>query len=157
MTHRWTPIAVLLAIPALTLVTTALRPGPVLSGVTLGRQVYVSEGCMHCHSQFIRPGTQDEEIWGAARDPEFSRRQEPALIGNRRQGPDLMNVGARRIRDWQRMHLVTPRLVSPHSRMPSYAHLFAEGDPRGEALLDYLDSLGREGETSNASTPSNHE
>jgi cytochrome c oxidase cbb3-type subunit 2 len=153
MNSRWLPLLVFLAIPAATLVATALRPEPALTGAALGRHVYVSEGCMHCHSQFIRPGTRDEELWGAARDPEFSRQQSPALIGNRRQGPDLMNVGARRIRDWQRMHLTTPRLVSPNSRMPSYAHLFAEGDPRGEALLDYLDSLGREGETPAAKAP----
>lgn len=157
MNSRWLPLFVFVAVPTATLIATALRPEPALTGAALGRQVFVSEGCMHCHSQFIRPGTRDEELWGAARDPEFSRRQTPALIGNRRQGPDLMNVGMRRIRDWQRMHLVTPRLVSPHSRMPSYAHLFAEGDPRGEALLDYLDSLGHEGETPDASTPSNHE
>lgn len=153
MTTRWLPLLVLLAVPAATLIATALRPEPALIGAALGRQVYISEGCMHCHSQFIRPGTRDEELWGAARDPEFSRQQAPALIGNRRQGPDLMNVGQRRIRDWQRLHLTTPRLVSPHSRMPSYAHLFAEGDPRGEALLDYLDSLGREGETSAPEAP----
>ena len=153
MTMRWLPCLVLLAGPAATLVATALRREPALTGVALGRQVYISEGCMHCHSQYIRPDTRDEEPWGAARDPEFSRQQVPALIGNRRQGPDLMNVGQRRIRDWQRLHLRTPHLVSPHSRMPSYAHLFAEGDPRGEALLDYLDSLGREGETSAANNP----
>lgn len=153
MTHRWLSFVVFLAVPAITLVTTALQPEPALSSAALGRQVYVSEGCMHCHSQFIRPHSRDEELWGNARDPEFSRQQAPALIGNRRQGPDLMNVGLRRTRDWQRMHLTTPRLVSPHSRMPSYAHLFAEGDPRGEALLDYLDSLGREGETSTPEAP----
>lgn len=146
MTSRWLPLLVLLAVPAATRIATALRPEPVLTGAALGRQVYISEGCMHCHSQYIRPGTHDEALWGAAHDPEFSRRGAPALIGNRRQGPDLMNVGQRRTRDWQRLHLLAPRLVSPHSRMPSYAHLFAGDDPRGEALLDYLDSLGRERE-----------
>lgn len=150
MNARWLPWAVLLAIPAATVIATALAPDRELRGIALGRQVYVSEGCMHCHSQFIRPGSADEELWGAARDPDFSRNQAPALIGNRRQGPDLMNVGQRRIREWQRLHLQNPRLVSPHSRMPSYAHLFREGDPRGEALLDYLDSLGHEGETTSS-------
>jgi len=144
MNVRGPTLFLLLAIPAATLIATALRPEPALAGVALGRQVYVNEGCMHCHSQFIRPGSHDEELWGAPRDPEYSRQQTPALIGNRRQGPDLMNVGLRRTRDWQRLHLIDPRHVSPHSRMPAYDHLFAPGDPRGEALLDYLDSLGRE-------------
>lgn len=145
MNRRWFPLVVFLAFPAATQVATVLQPGPAATGAALGRQVYVGEGCIHCHSQFIRPGTRDEELWGAARTPEFSRQQVPALIGNRRQGPDLMNVGARRVREWQRMHLVDPRVVWPFSRMPSYPHLFAEGDPRGEALLDYLDTLGHEG------------
>lgn len=153
MTTRLLPLLVLLAVPAATLIATGLRPEPALSGAALGRQVYVSEGCVHCHSQFVRPGTHDVESWGDARDPEFSRQQAPALIGNRRQGPDLMNVGLRRIHDWQRLHLVTPRLVSPDSRMPSYAYLFAANDPRGEALLDYLDSLGHEGETAGPEAP----
>jgi cytochrome c oxidase cbb3-type subunit 2 len=140
----WT---VLLAIPAVT--TLAARwHGPAdtatLTGAALGREVYIEEGCIHCHSQYVRPGSSDEELWGAAHDPEFSRGQSPSLIGNRRQGPDLMNVGLRLPRAWHRIHLIDPRRVSPQSRMPGYAHLFAPGDPRGEALLDYLESLGRE-------------
>jgi cbb3-type cytochrome c oxidase subunit II len=114
------------------------------SGVALGRRVFVAEGCIHCHSQYVRPGSPDEVSWGPARDPDFSRHQSPALIGNRRQGPDLMNVGVRRPRDWQQRHLIEPRSVVPASRMPGYAHLFAPDDARGPALLDYLDSLGRE-------------
>lgn len=146
MKRRWLPLLVFFAVPTATQVATVLQPAPSATGVALGRQVYISEGCIHCHSQFIRPASRDEEQWGAARPPEFSRAQVPALIGNRRQGPDLMNVGVRRPREWQRMHLVDPRMVWPFSRMPAYPHLFADGDPRGEALLDYLDSLGREGE-----------
>ncbi|MEZ5330970.1 MAG: cbb3-type cytochrome c oxidase subunit II [Thermoanaerobaculia bacterium] len=68
---------------------------------------------------------------------------EPVLVGNRRQGPDLANVGNRRHREWERLHLQDPRSLSPGSTMPSYRRLFARGDARGEDLLDYLDSLGR--------------
>jgi cbb3-type cytochrome c oxidase subunit II len=153
MKTPWTALIVFLAVPTVTVVATALRP-PSIEHTESGRQVYINEGCIHCHSQFVRPGTIDEELWGEARDPEFSRSQAPALIGNRRQGPDLMNVGVRRVRDWQRMHLINPRLVAARSRMPSYAHLFASGDPRGEALLDYLDSLGREAELSGGAADS---
>lgn len=144
MRTRILPSLVFVALLIATVAGTAMRSPDSAGGAALGRRIYVSEGCIHCHSQFIRPGSADEELWGAARDPEFSRRQAPALVGNRRQGPDLMNVGLRRTRDWQRLHLINPRLVSPHSRMPSYAGLFAPGETRGEALLDYLDSLGRE-------------
>jgi cytochrome c oxidase cbb3-type subunit 2 len=122
-------------------------------GADFGRQVYIAEGCIHCHSQYIRPDSIDEALWGDAREPDFSRYQNPALIGNRRQGPDLMNVGLRRTREWQRKHLRDPREIVPTSRMPSYDHLFSLDEPRGEALLDYLDSLGRE---SDIAGPNNH-
>jgi cbb3-type cytochrome oxidase cytochrome c subunit len=135
--------AVFLAVPAATGLASWSSPSRA-TGAALGRQVYIAEGCIHCHSQYVRPGTADAERWGNARDPEFSRVQSPALIGNRRQGPDLMNAGLRLPRDWHRAHLRNPRSVSPASRMPAYPHLFAAGDPRGEALLDYLESLGRE-------------
>ena len=108
---------------------------------TLGRRVYIDEGCINCHSQFVRPVTTDVTRWGPARG--IDREQQPPLIGNRRQGPDLTNVGLRRTRDWQRAHLIDPRSVSPGSRMPSYAHLFDTGDARGTALVEYLGGLGR--------------
>jgi cbb3-type cytochrome c oxidase subunit II len=109
--------------------------------VALGRQVYISEGCIHCHSQYVRPVGQDMELWGARTTVEQALGQEPVLIGNRRQGPDLANVGQRRNAGWNRMHLMEPSAVVPGSRMPAYRHLFAGDARRGEALLAYLDSL----------------
>ncbi len=111
--------------------------------VARGREVYIGEGCIHCHSQYVRPGvTADVVRWGPARPLEELFREKPPLPGNRRQGPDLANVGNRRSPEWNRLHLQAPRTVSPGSRMPAYAHLFAAGDDRGEALLAYLASLG---------------
>lgn len=110
--------------------------------VEAGRKVYLAEGCINCHSQYVRPGTADVERWGPSRPLTEMLAQTPPLFGNRRQGPDLQNVGNRRSYEWQRLHLIAPRRVTPGSRMPSYAHLFADGDPRGEALLAYLNSLG---------------
>jgi cytochrome c oxidase cbb3-type subunit 2 len=108
--------------------------------VERGRRVYVAEGCIHCHSQYVRPGSRDVEAWGPFRPVTGDER--PPLLGNRRQGPDLRNVGDRRGAGWQELHLRDPRGTSPGSRMPSYAHLFAPGDPRGEELVAYLESLG---------------
>lgn len=108
-----------------------------------GRQVYIAEGCVHCHSQYIRPEVKaDVEWWGPARTVEALLREQPPLPGNRRQGPDLSNVGNRRSTTWNRWHLIAPREVAPGSRMPSYRHLFAGNDVEGEALLAYLSSLG---------------
>ncbi len=112
--------------------------------VSRGREVFIAEGCLHCHSQFVRPRVAtDVERWGPARDLADILAESPPLPGNRRQGPDLANVGNRRSAEWNRLHLREPRAVSPGSRMPSYAHLFRGGDESdGEALVLYLASLG---------------
>lgn len=113
--------------------------------VTRGREVYIAEGCLHCHSQYVRPQVaRDVERWGPAASLRAVLDAAPPLLGNRRQGPDLANVGNRRSPEWNRLHLITPREVSPGSRMPSYAHLFAGDGAEGEALLAYLAALGAE-------------
>ena len=109
--------------------------------VSLGRAVYIAEGCIHCHSQYVRPVGRDVELWGEATSVERALKAEPVLIGNRRQGPDLANLGLRRNAGWNRLHLIAPAAVTPGSRMPSYRYLFEPDDARGEALLVYLDSL----------------
>ncbi len=107
-----------------------------------GREVYIAEGCIHCHSQYVRPGTVDEERWGPAQESVGL----PPLVGNRRQGPDLTTVGVRLPADWHRQHLMAPRQFKPGSRMPSYAYLFSGDANRGEDLVAYLMSLGQEEE-----------
>ena len=109
------------------------------SAVERGRLVYVSEGCIHCHSQYVRPGTADVLMWGPVESVDKIHEQRPPLIGNRRQGPDLSQVGARRSALWLKMHLYNPREVSGASIMPSYAFLFR--DQRGNDLVAYLASL----------------
>jgi cytochrome c oxidase cbb3-type subunit 2 len=64
----------------------------------------------------------------------------PPLIGNRRQGPDLTEIGNRRSALWLWAHFMNPPMLSHNSPMPAYAYLFA--DERGEALLAYMRSLG---------------
>ena len=106
------------------------------SAAERGRQVYVAEGCIHCHSQYARPGSPDEDFWGPPHGMSDVRHGNPVLIGNRRQGPDLTNVGARRSEAWLRQHFIRPQLLVPGSPMPSYAHLFT--DRRGADLVQYL-------------------
>jgi len=120
---------------------TAVQASP-SAQVARGREVFISEGCIHCHSQYVRPGTLDVEWWGPAQPLAAVQAQNPPLPGNRRQGPDLAQVGNRRSSEWNRLHLIAPRTISAGSRMPVYAQLFREGDERGEDLLVYLDSLG---------------
>jgi cytochrome c oxidase cbb3-type subunit 2 len=123
-------------------VTLPQAGGAEASAVDRGRRVYIAEGCISCHSQYVRPSTRDELMWGPVTPLEQVRAQAPPLIGNRRQGPDLAEVGARRSAFWLRAHLMDPAALSDRSPMPSYAFLFA--DERGEDLVAYLASLHTE-------------
>lgn len=106
-----------------------------------GRQVYISEGCINCHSQYVRPHSKDELIWGPSADVAVRRAERPPLIGNRRQGPDLTEVGARRSDWWLTAHFMNPAMLSHDSLMPSYGYLF--DDDRGADLVAYVKSLGQ--------------
>jgi hypothetical protein len=114
----------------------------------LGRQLYIGEGCWHCHSQFVRPVSNESRRWGpVARTPDFQNSlQRPVLFGTRRVGPDLSHEGGRRSNDWHAVHFFRPKLVSPDSPMPRYAWFF-DGSPdrpnrRGLAMITYIQWLG---------------
>ena len=115
-----------------------------LTQVERGRRVYISEGCIHCHTQYVRPGTTDVAMWGPVRSIDELREDRPPLIGNRRQGPDLSQVGLRRSKLWLKMHFFNPAAISGASIMPSYRFLFR--DERGNDLVVYLSSLRGPGE-----------
>jgi len=82
-------------------------------------------------------------MWGPVETIQQIRLQHPPLIGNRRQGPDLSQVGARRSALWLKAHFYNPAEVSGASIMPSFAFLFR--DQRGEDLVAYLASLRGDG------------
>jgi hypothetical protein len=125
------------------LILVGLVPALRADDVALGREVYIAEGCIHCHSQYIRPRVATEVLnWGPATPLSDVLAATPPLFGTRRQGPDLSHVGNRRSPEWNRLHLIAPQTISPGSRMPSYAHLFASGEERGTELVAYLASLG---------------
>jgi len=109
------------------------------SQIERGRQVYIAEGCISCHSQYVRPNTADVLMWGPAETIEELRQQTPPLIGNRRQGPDLSEVGGRRSALWLKAHFCNPAEVSGASIMPPFGFLFRDG--RGDDLVAYLESL----------------
>jgi cbb3-type cytochrome c oxidase subunit II len=112
-----------------------------LSPVERGRQIYISEGCINCHSQYVRPNTGDVLMWGPVQTIDELQLERPPLIGNRRQGPDLSEVGSRRSPLWLKAHFYDPREVSHASFMPSYAYLFPGPGCRGDDLIAYLGSL----------------
>ena len=124
----------------LALSASASQPAGTLTQVERGRQVYSAEGCINCHSQYVRPDSPDVLMWGPTETVEELRAQHPPLIGNRRQGPDLSQVGGRRSPLWLKAHFFYPREVSHTSFMPPYRYLFA-GSTRGDDLVRYLSSL----------------
>lgn len=98
-----------------------------------GRQVYIKEGCIGCHTQQVRNIDMDD-VFGSrpslaadyARNVRLNLFQGSTnLMGSERTGPDLTNVGTRQSNlDWQYSHLYNPRSVVPESIMPSYKWLF---------------------------------
>ncbi len=114
----------------------------------LGRQIYIGEGCWHCHSQFVRPVSNESRRWGeVSRTEEYQNElQRPVLFGTRRVGPDLSRAGGRHSNDWHAVHFFRPTMVSPDSPMPEYSWFF-DGAPdkpnrRGLAIITYVQWLG---------------
>ncbi|QBR03733.1 cbb3-type cytochrome c oxidase subunit II [Paraburkholderia pallida] len=93
-----------------------------------GRAIYVSMGCVYCHSQQPRSAEFGADIargWGRPATAADYAYDYPHLLGVSRTGPDLFNIAARQPSiDWHLAHLYQPRSVSPGSVMPSYPFLF---------------------------------
>ena len=88
-----------------------------------GRDVYIKEGCVGCHSQIIRPFRAETERYGHYSVAGQSVYDHPFLWGSKRTGPDLARVGGRYSDEWHRAHLYNPRNVVPESKMPAYPWL----------------------------------
>ncbi len=89
-----------------------------------GRDLYIREGCVGCHSQMIRPFRSEVERYG-----EYSKSGEyvydhPFLWGSKRTGPDLHRLGGKYPDLWHFNHMYDPTSTSPGSIMPAYKWLF---------------------------------
>lgn len=167
--------ALLVVMPYLLLKDEPPPPGlkPYTALQLQGRQVYIANGCVYCHSQQPRDIAQAPDAargWGRAPVPADYAYDTPHLLGTMRTGPDLLNIGARQpSADWQLGHLYQPRAYTPGSIMPAYPYLFEVRDgaalpgekvvnlppqwakpgkvvvakPEALALVDYLLSLDR--------------
>ncbi|MEZ5566047.1 MAG: cbb3-type cytochrome c oxidase subunit II [Gammaproteobacteria bacterium] len=105
---------------------------PYTSAELRGRDVYISEGCMYCHSQQPRDRSMGPDAirgWGRPSVPGDYYYDRPHLLGSMRTGPDLFNIGARQpSSDWHLGHLYQPRAYVPGSTMPAYPYLFTLED-----------------------------
>lgn len=123
--------------------TTTSLPKPYSGEELQGRAVYVSEGCLYCHSQQIRGGAYQADLergWGTRRSvPRDYIYDYPQLLGTMRTGPDLTNIGARQPSvEWHHLHLFNPQKVAPGSIMPPFKYLYVTrkiiGQKSAEAL-----------------------
>jgi cytochrome c oxidase cbb3-type subunit I/II len=94
-----------------------------------GRDLYIREGCVGCHSQMVRPLRAETARYG-----EYSKAGEfvydhPFLWGSKRTGPDLHREGGKYPDSWHFVHTKQPSATSPGSIMPAYPWMY-------EARLD---------------------
>ncbi|MQP23472.1 cytochrome-c oxidase, cbb3-type subunit I [Flavobacterium sp. LMO8] len=95
-----------------------------------GRDLYIREGCVGCHSQMVRPFRSEVERYG-----EYSKAGEfvydhPFLWGSKRTGPDLAREGVKgkpfnggRDDVWHFNHMYDPQGLNEKSIMPRYQWL----------------------------------
>lgn len=99
-----------------------------------GRDIYIRESCGTCHSQQVRPLLAEVKRYGSYSRAAESAYDRPFLWGSKRTGPDLHRVGDKYSDEWQRIHLINPRLVVPKSIMPGYPWL-AERPADGQGTI----------------------
>ena len=110
-----------------------------------GRDLYIREGCVGCHSQMIRPFRSEVVRYG-----DYSKSGEyvydhPFLWGSKRTGPDLHREGGKYNDNWHFNHMWNPQSTSPGSIMPGYKWLFANEAmdySSTEAKMKVMQTLG---------------
>jgi mono/diheme cytochrome c family protein len=103
-----------------------------------GREIYVANGCVYCHTQSVR-----NIDWGLGAERIAQAGDyigdKPILLGSQRTGPDLSQQGGEHPDDWHIAHFINPRYTRPNSIMPSFTFL---GSPLIDTLIRYVQSLG---------------
>lgn len=112
-----------------------------------GRDIYIAEACWHCHSQQVRPISNEPARWGkvSTADEYQNVLQMPQMMGTRRVGPDLFREAGRRSNDWHMAHFYKPTNVVPTSVMPEFTWFFDDHkrpNEKGLAIVTYINWLG---------------
>ncbi len=105
-----------------------------------GRDIYIREGCVGCHSQMVRPFRSEVQRYDPA-NGEYSKAGEyvydhPFLWGSKRTGPDLQRLGGKYADSWHYRHMLAPGDVSNGSIMPAYPWLY-------EQVIDETETPGK--------------
>ncbi|KAF0140725.1 MAG: cbb3-type cytochrome c oxidase subunit I/II [Stygiobacter sp.] len=91
-----------------------------------GRDIYIREGCVSCHSQLVRPFRSETERYGEYTKAGEGVYEHPFLWGSKRTGPDLQREGGKYGNLWHFLHMEDPRSMSPGSIMPRYPWLYTQ-------------------------------
>jgi len=89
-----------------------------------GRDLYIREGCVGCHSQSVRPFRSEVERYGPQSKAGEFVYDHPFLWGSKRTGPDLLREGGKYNDNWHFNHFWNPQSISAGSIMPGYKWLF---------------------------------
>ena len=130
-------VAVGFALPIYDLVSHEEQPQSISAEARAGREIYEVEGCVYCHTQQVRPVSNDLGLGPVARG-EKRTGQNPSLLGMSRLGPDLSCVADRGGRTLSEDFVLNPNSVHPSSRMPSFGHLTSREVTN---LVEYLKTL----------------
>lgn len=122
--------------------TVTVRPFTPLELV--GRDIYIREGCVGCHSQMVRPFRHEIERYGDYGTERETIYERPFLWGSKRTGPDLARLGGKYPHLWHVRHMEDPRSTSPASIMPPYPWLLTRDVDYSNLprRIEVLQSLG---------------
>jgi cytochrome c oxidase cbb3-type subunit I/II len=139
LVERWPTVLIVLSCVALAIggvleIVPSLIQGaltPRIASVTpytplelTGRDIYIREGCVQCHTQQIRTLRAETERYGEHHRPGEYIYDRPFLWGSKRTGPDLGREGVLKpLAAWHYDHLKRPTSVAPDSIMPNYPWL----------------------------------
>lgn len=109
-----------------------------------GRNVYLANGCIYCHSGFVRPqDTYASQYYVYSRPAEpgdyMGQGETPNLFGTIRTGPDLSNAGGFHPDSWHYAHYTNARYTTPYSVMPQFSFINEESMA---ALIAFTQSRG---------------
>jgi cytochrome c oxidase cbb3-type subunit II len=101
---------------------------PLSDAQASGRALYLSNGCVYCHSGYTRP--QDTFVgpyylYSRTSLPGdfYGEDQSPNILGTQRTGPDISQEGGIHPDQWHVAHYDNPRNVDPLSIMPNFNFL----------------------------------
>jgi cbb3-type cytochrome c oxidase subunit II len=117
---------------------------PLTDQALAGRQQYLANGCVYCHSGFSRPQDVFEGryyLYPRAAEPGdyYGDGASPNILGSERTGPDLSQEGGMHPDDWHVAHYTNPRFTMPNSIMPVFDFW---SDQERDDMIAFNQSMG---------------